>query len=167
MLKYSNNSLVVREARKMLVMIRGQITDPGFDQDSRILKKLYGEDKDQGMPYGFRLFYEKLKTAARQIVELGDNSGGAMLREAMLLLVDAEIDRLRGLEEMLEAEERQRIGYKSSASMIPGQEASDRLLRRETHLSREIERILTQLERFQRMRKGQPLPPQVDLKIST
>ena len=42
----------------------------------------------------------------------------------------------------------------------------DHLLRYETHLSREIDRILNRLERLQRMRKGQPLPPQVDVKIS-
>ena len=54
----------------------------------------------------------------------------------------------------------------TSAAVIPGQEVSDRLLRYETHLSREIDRILNRLERLQRMRKGQPLPPQVDVKIS-
>jgi hypothetical protein len=36
----------------------------------------------------------------------------------------------------------------------------------ETHLSREIDSILNRLERLQRMRKGQPLPPQLDVKIS-
>jgi hypothetical protein len=33
-------------------------------------------------------------------------------------------------------------------------------------VTREIDRILTRLERLQRMRKGQPLPLQVDGKIS-
>jgi hypothetical protein len=33
-------------------------------------------------------------------------------------------------------------------------------------LSCEIDTILTRLERLQRMREGQPLPPQVDVKIS-
>ena len=34
------------------------------------------------------------------------------------------------------------------------------------HLSREIDRTLNRLERLQRIRKGQPLPPQVGVKIS-
>ena len=42
----------------------------------------------------------------------------------------------------------------------------DHLLRYETHISREIDRIPNRLERLQRMRKGQPLPPQVDVNIS-
>jgi hypothetical protein len=34
------------------------------------------------------------------------------------------------------------------------------------HLSREIDRTLNRLERLQRIRKGQPLQPQVGVKIS-
>ena len=34
------------------------------------------------------------------------------------------------------------------------------------HLSREIDRILNRLERLQRMRRGQPLSPQIDVKIA-
>jgi hypothetical protein len=33
-------------------------------------------------------------------------------------------------------------------------------------VSREIDRILNRLERLQQMRKGQPLPPQLDANIS-
>jgi hypothetical protein len=42
----------------------------------------------------------------------------------------------------------------------------DRFLRIDAHTSREIDRTMQQLERLQRMRRGQPLPPQVDVKIS-
>jgi hypothetical protein len=42
----------------------------------------------------------------------------------------------------------------------------DRLIRYETSLERAFDRTLTQLERVQRMRKGQPLPPQLEVKIS-
>jgi len=36
----------------------------------------------------------------------------------------------------------------------------------EVHLSRQIARILTRLERLQQMRKWHLLPPQVDVKVS-
>ena len=42
----------------------------------------------------------------------------------------------------------------------------DRLLRYPIALERAFDRTLTQLERLQRIRKGQPLPPQVDVNIS-
>jgi hypothetical protein len=86
--------------------------------------------------------------------------------EVMVEVMAAEIKRLIELEKSLEAADRLRIEHKSSAVLIPGQEASERLLRRETRLSREIDKILNQLERLQRMRRGQPLPPRIDVNIS-
>jgi hypothetical protein len=43
--------------------------------------------------------------------------------------------------------------YKKSAAVIPVQEVSDRLIRNETHLSREIARVANRLVRLQRIRK--------------
>jgi len=81
-------------------------------------------------------------------------------------MIDAEIARRKGLEKGLVADEQARIEYEVSAAIIPGQQALDRLLRYETHLSREMDRILNRLERLQRMRRGQPLPPRLDVNIS-
>lgn len=43
----------------------------------------------------------------------------------------------------------------------------DLLLRYESTLNRGIDRALAQLERFQRMRLGQPVPPRIDVNLST
>ena len=83
----------------------------------------------------------------------------------MVALIDAEIERLADLSKRLEAFQKVRAQYQTSAAVIPGQEVSDRLIRYEAHLSREIDRTLNQLERLQRMRKGQPLPPRLDVNI--
>ena len=45
--------------------------------------------------------------------------------------------------------------------------SSDQLLRYETTLDRRIDRILAQLERFQRIRLGQPVPPRIDVNLSS
>ncbi len=83
----------------------------------------------------------------------------------MVAISDAEIERLteRGKKGARRGTE---AAYKLSAAVIPGQEVSDRLMRSETHLSREIDRILNRLERSQRTREEQPLLPQVDVNIS-
>ncbi|MGA7792670.1 MAG: hypothetical protein WCA19_06480 [Candidatus Acidiferrales bacterium] len=49
---------------------------------------------------------------------------------------------------------------------VPDSPGLDRLLRYESTLERAFDRTLTQLERAQRMRKEQPLPPQLDIRIS-
>ncbi len=130
------------------------------------MKELYGEDQDGGIPYGLRLVYEVDAKSARLAGKQGDQSGEPERRKEMGAIIDAEIERLTELEKALETSDQVRIRYETAAAVIPGREASDRLLRYETHLSREIDRILNRLERLQRMRKGQPLPPQVDVNIS-
>jgi hypothetical protein len=49
---------------------------------------------------------------------------------------------------------------------VPDAVQMDRLLRYGTSLDRELERILKQLERLQRMRLGQPLPSRLDVNVS-
>ena len=84
----------------------------------------------------------------------------------MAEFIKHEIERLTKLEKDIVDDDLKRMEHKKSAAVIPCQDISDHLLRYETHLSREIDRILNRLERLQRMRKGQPLPPQLDVKIS-
>jgi hypothetical protein len=49
---------------------------------------------------------------------------------------------------------------------IPDSPAAERLLRYEASLERAFERTLAQLERMQRLRKGQPVPPRVEVDVS-
>lgn len=49
---------------------------------------------------------------------------------------------------------------------VPDGPGLDRLLRYEAHLSREFDRTLAQLERLQRMRLGQPVPPKLEVQHS-
>lgn len=55
----------------------------------------------------------------------------------------------------------------SASARIPSQETSDRLIRCEAHLSREFDKTLNQLERLQRMRKGQPVLPPIKVEVSS
>lgn len=48
---------------------------------------------------------------------------------------------------------------------VPSQDVVDRLIRCEAHLSREIDRTLSQLERLQRIRLGHAVPPPLRLEI--
>jgi len=168
LLKFINNPIVVREAKVTLAMFRQVVIACGFMEGSRLLTKLYGEDEDEGTPYGLRLFYELYATTARLAKERGDDkSEETKLKEIIVTYVDSEVERLTELEKFAGKADTQRIEYKSSAAIIPSQEISERLLRYETHLSREIDRALNQLERLQRMRKGQPVPPTLNVNVST
>ncbi len=101
--------------------------------------------------------------ASRLAEEGGDPSEESELKKIMIACIDTEIESLTSEENLLRTEDRQRIEYKSSAAIIPGPEILDRLLRLETHLSREIDRILNRLERLQRMRRDSHFPCQLVL----
>jgi len=164
LLKHINNRLAVREARLMLEILRRKVPALGRNDESRFWKKLYGQDHDGGMPCSLRLLCEVYAIIAGQPV--GDKKKEAELEQLMDAPAECEIEILKQLEKALEEDDAQRVAYKTSGAVIPGAEISDRLMRYETHLSREIERILNRLERLQRMRRGQPVPPQVDVNIS-
>jgi len=166
LLKHTTNPRVVREAREILERIRAMVSADMLEGDSRLLKKLYGEDQDGGTPHGLRLLCEMYFVSAKQFRKQGNSSGDPEFKKIINGMIDEEMARLAKMEEALETLSRERIEYKSSAAVIPGQEVSDRLLRYETHLSREIDKILNQLERLQRMRRGQPAPPRIDVNIS-
>jgi hypothetical protein len=88
------------------------------------------------------------------------------LRDAMLKALDAELDNLVELKRSQTITDFNKIAHNFEAACIPSQEAIDRLLRYETHLSREFDRTLSQLERLQRMRLGQPVLPPINVRFS-
>jgi hypothetical protein len=53
--------------------------------------------------------------------------------------------------------------FKSLA--LPDERASDRILRYETHLDRQLYRAMDQLERLQRRRKGENVPPPLNFNL--
>jgi hypothetical protein len=83
----------------------------------------------------------------------------------MLEIIDKEIERLKFLEALRLAADKQRSEYQTIAALIPVWGDLDRIIRCEAHLSREFDRILSKLERLQRIRLGQPIPPTIRLEI--
>lgn len=84
----------------------------------------------------------------------------------MLKILDEEIKRLEELRERSLSSCFERIEYNKLTHLVPPPPVSERLLRYETHLSREFDRTLSQLERLQRMRLGQPVIPPINLRLS-
>ena len=106
-------------------------------------------------------------TGAKLAETRDDQSGDGMRRKFMVDMIDAQIGCLKEREKILEATDQQRMDYRSSAAVIPSQEASDRLMRFEAYSSRELDRTLSQLERLQRIRKGQPVLPPIKVEVSS
>jgi hypothetical protein len=84
----------------------------------------------------------------------------------MLQALDKEIEFLTASSSNVLQLDIERRKYRVDQVLLSHQTALDLYIRYDTYLSRETDRLLNRLERLQRMRKGQPLPPQLDVKIS-
>jgi len=96
-----------------------------------------------------------------------DPQSECKLRLEMVLLFDAETSRLNSLKTSQDAMDKHREANQASAALVPPQDVLERLLRYETHLSREFDRTLSQLERLQRIRLGHPVPGTINVNLSS
>ena len=170
MLRPSSNPSLIQEAAAILTLFRKRIEVVGFpkDDDPWLLRKLYGLEHDGAVPFClWRIFafYSKLATEAPNGNENPDSLDE--LKKEAIRLFDEEIETLESQAELLQSVHGEKRAYESTAALIPSQDAMDRFVRYEAHLTREFDRILNQLERVQRMRRGQPAPPTLNVNVST
>ena len=168
MLRPSSNPHLVREAIEILTMYRDLIKNSGFDTDMSpfLLKKLYGLDHDGEAPWGiYRKFLAVSKLA---IAAQNKNEPGVVdtLKNEMIRLFNIELEWLEHQELRTRALHERKGHFETLAALIPQPAAMDRVVRYETHLSRQFDRLLNQLERVQRMRRGQSPPPTLNVNVS-
>lgn len=150
--------------------LRGSIEENGFDfeGDSKVLRKIYGPLSSDSLRGNLFLRYTLIAYACGRLAE--DASEGPKYSEAegrqrAIKRIDEEIKSLEELREVCEETETKRDSYEATAALVPPEGILDRLLRYEASLDRAFDRTLTQLERLQRMRLGQPIPPPVRVEV--
>jgi len=169
MLRHNSNPFVIHEAIKELTRFRDRLEESGFPKGSTpwVLRKLYGLDHDGKVPMGIMHAYLTRQICATDIPEVTKIPDAPdKLKNEMVAMFDEEINRLKSLELSLLDVDKQRGKYQTIAALVPPQDVLERLVRYEAHLTRESERTLNQLERLQRIRLGQPVPPSMRLEIS-
>ncbi len=81
-------------------------------------------------------------------------------------LIDAAQSRLGDLQRQLADQESQELAAHRGMSSIPEIEHALNLSSYETRLSRQLTRALNELERLQRRRTGEPVPPPVNITVT-
>jgi hypothetical protein len=167
------NSITLNRALNLLDDLRSGIKDRGFDKegDFPILLELYGTGDDRIPPGIFRSYIYCMEAA--EVYSSGGDpkvGTGVPLEKAKEVIdkeIEEEIKKLERLIPWVNDREKQLLECDEVRSLIPPQVASDHLTRIETHLARQIDRTLSQLERLQRMRLGQPVMPRLDVHVSS
>ena len=86
-------------------------------------------------------------------------------RKRFLDRLDTEIEYLEKLVQNIEFEQRLNREAQVSITSLPPEQAANRILRYEAHIERQLKSALDQLERIQRRRRGEVIPPPLKVDI--
>jgi hypothetical protein len=174
LLRPTLNPFLLREAISMLEGFRNAFNIKGFEVDTRVLRKLYGVDRDGIVPIGpsinpFYLFcYLTIEVTKASSTAEKDKASDTpvVLTKLMLGTLDYEIERLKDIERLALSDEQRKDYLQRIVASVPSHDLNERWMRYATHLAREYDRLWAQLERCRALRLGQPGPPAVRVELS-
>jgi hypothetical protein len=154
---------------ELLGALRNNIKARGFDQpsDDRVLTKIYGlgQSLHQTLCKKYDVWQKMANCSEKRRKENGYASPEEYAAR-MVAVIDAEIEKLVQYRQAQREIDSAKIALDKRRGLIPATPNLDLFSRYETHIDRSIDRTLSQLERLQRMRLGQPIPPPIKIDVS-
>jgi hypothetical protein len=168
-LRLANNPILLESSLELLKRLRSNIQEHGcdYERDSDILGMLYGSDPYRSANTVLDV-YSRFHTAviSEPVPEKKRSTLPEKCKQSVLEMIEQVMERLSRHQTVQEQNESKRMKLKALSYYVPDELQLDRLLRYETTISREIDRTLIQLERLQRMRRGQPVPPPINVNVA-
>lgn len=164
------NLIALERCLELLAELRQNIRKMGFHEkhDTEILTTIYGvmDFEWDAFPRTYRCY---LRTAqlSEQERKIRSFYTPAECVEHFLKLIDEEVQRLQTYKDERGPIEAKRTALEVLQRKLPDGTRLDQIIRYEAHIERCIERILNQLDRAQRQRKGQSALPRIDVNVST
>lgn len=164
------NSEVLDSCLDLLAELEEGIRTLGFDRqrDDNLLAKIYGNSKItivDNLLFNYYKFFLTAEVTEEERQEKG-YATPEQCKQFVLDLIGVEIRKLERYGKSLRVVEAKKMKVERLRRSVPDSPILDRLLRYEASLERAFERTLNQLERLQRMRLGQPVPPALRLELS-
>jgi hypothetical protein len=148
--------------KRWLGEVRAQVEKDGELTESAV-QKFPRHDKQNRLS----LALENLRL---QLSQNTDGADEATRREEnkkqALAFIDRELSDLRWLQSRCEKRESAEEESRQAAAVLPSMDVLEKILRYETKLERQLYRAMSQLERLQRMRQGEAVPPPMRLEVS-
>jgi len=172
LIRHKENPVILEMCLELLGELRLGVKDEGFgyEQAGEILSKLYGDTEEERLQQTLLESYQAWKytsTASEEERKPEGCPSPTKCKDNALQEINDEIRGLKKYQKDRAPIESHRRELEILRRGIPDAHRLDRLLRYEASLERAFDRTLIQLERLQRMRRGQPLPPQVDVNLRT
>jgi hypothetical protein len=96
-----------------------------------------------------------------------DSPSPAKCKKILLDTLSEQEKALQKLKSLIEENEKLELEAHLASLALPSREVIEKILRYETTIERQLYRAISQLERLQRQRKGEIVPPPVSLDVST
>jgi len=162
------NPKVLQHCLELLAELRKQVENDVYTEYyNPLLAKIYGIDDKEKHSRGnlydpYREWVCTLKSSGEEQGR-GGHASPQQCRSKVLFEIDQESGRLRRYQKARAALETTGTPSEILRHNVPDAPTLDRLLRYEASLDRSFDRTLNQIERLQRMRLGQPLPPKLEV----
>ena len=165
-----HNPEVLGRCLELLTELREGVERKGFrEEDTEILDKIYGESHQAHLRTNFYDWYliwsDNAGASEAERASQGYTSADSC-KQIAIEGIGEEIQRLKRYQKTQGAIEANRMKLEALRRCVPESPSLDRLLRYEASLERSFDRTLSQLERLQRMRRGQPVPPTLKVELS-
>jgi hypothetical protein len=172
MLERIRHPVVIDNAIAALELLRSELETTGWKSIKPwVLKKFYGT-KDHQDEYSPPNIYETVRNAKAAAMDKDGNENldklpsPNELKSRVLYFLTSEVAALEFEKAMYLQLDQMKSEHASVAESFLSQAAIDGFVCYEAHLSREFDRTLSQLERIQRMRLGQPVVPAIKVDIA-
>jgi hypothetical protein len=86
-------------------------------------------------------------------------------RADLVAFIDNRLERISTFERYATERESLVLDAEARSFSLPPMDATDKLLRYEAHLDRQLYRAMDQLERMQRLRGGENVPPPLNVNV--
>ena len=166
-----DSSLGLRYLIRVLAEVRDDVEHTGHVSDwgKNRLFRAFGL-AEEGLPYWCLLFStmatEGPEKAKEDPEHFGDTPPPETCKRMILKLIDDEKERLEGMMVYVKEADELELDARVASLALPEKDAGDRILRYETTIERQLYRAMNQLERLQRQRKGESVPPPVNVEVS-
>jgi hypothetical protein len=136
----------------------GELTQAAYDQ---LLRRFINEPNS--LTRAFWGYRERFLANADALSpeELKDN-----FRRAVLSYIEMKLAEYEELSGLCEEREDKEDTARQAANVLPSAAVLDKILRYENALERQLYRAMNQLERLQRRREGEDVPPPVTMQLS-
>jgi hypothetical protein len=167
------NPEVVDKCLELFQELHGNIENKGFEEksDKAILTRLYGNPEwNSRVEKTLLHFYSACLNVIRSTASDGKQSEPdrpEQYKNYFLAKISEQIEEFNFYKIDRALIEAHRTDVELLRRSVPDTSQLDRLIRYESHLERNFDRTLSQLERLQRTRKGQPVPPTLHVNVST